>query len=162
MIRLLIIAIGVFLLWVLFVSGFKKRTKIIISVCVLIFSGVGIWFEQADKGLRDNLIMIHEIVDCGVSAEHSYRTNYDVEFCLQNDSLKAMAKHINIDFIALSCLNGECLEIQNINEDVILSLAAQTSITLTKSLEFDKVPQEFENEATIVWSISVRSVKAIK
>jgi len=162
MIRLLIIAIGILLLWVLFVSNFKKSIKIILTICVLVIFGVGIWVEQADKVLKSNIIDATEIIDCGVSAKHSYRTNYDVDFCLRNDSLIGVAKQINLDFIALRCVNGECSEIQKVNQDVLLSLEAKSSDWLTENVDFDKVSQVPENGATLLWSIDVQSVKAIK
>lgn len=158
MIRLILLPLAVFLSWVLFVSEFDKRKKIIISVVALVVTIFAMWFEQSGQVPKDDLLTVQDIVDCGVQAEHSYRTNYDVEFCLTNTGARATATRINVDFLALSCEEGDCTEIQAVNREVRLSLAPGESATMSENLDFNQLSEANENH---VWSIRVVSVKAL-
>lgn len=158
MIRLILVAIGIFIVWVLFLSGFSKRQKIIICLAALLICVAGMWFEQSSQTPKEGVISLSEIVDCGVTSKHSYRTNYDIEFCLRNNSLSATAKRVAISFAALNCEAGNCEEIQVINKDVALSLEPEQQITRTENLNFDKVEESLES---VVWIAKVVSVKAL-
>ena len=159
MIRLVLLALAVFLSWVLFVSEFNKRQKITICVIAVMVTIFALWFEQSGQTPKDDLIAVSEIVDCGVRAEHSYRTNFDIEFCITNIAAQATAIRISIDFSALDCESGDCVEFQTVNKVVRVTLAPGESTTLTESLDFDQVDESVEN---IVWSTKIISVKALR
>jgi len=116
------------------------------------------WFEQSGQVPKDNLLTAQDIVDCGVQGEHSYRSNYDIEFCLTNTSDHATATRINIDFMALNCEQGDCSEVQTVNREVRLSLVPGESKTAVENLDFNLLGEVTEN---LVWSIRVVSVKAL-
>ena len=158
MIRLILLALGLFLLWVLFLSGFNKRQKISISVIALFISIACLWFDQASQTPRENLMSVEELEDCGVSSNHSYRTNFDIEFCLRNTSLTATAKRLAISFIALDCIDGNCEELQVVTKDISLSLEPESQLRLKENLSFDKVDISSE---TVVWVVKVNSIKAL-
>lgn len=158
MIRLILVVIGLFILWVLFLSEFSKRQKISVCIAALLMCIVGLWVDQSSQTPRENIILVAEIEDCGVSSKYSYRTNFDIEFCLLNSSLTATAKRLAMSFIALNCVDGNCQELQIINKDVSLSLEPETQITLKENLSFDKVGVSLES---VVWVVKVNSVKAL-
>lgn len=158
MIRLILVAIGVFIIWVLFLSGFNKRQKISICIAALLICIAGLWFDQSSQTPRENVMSISELEDCGVNSKYSYRTNFDIEFCLRNSSLTATAKRLGMSFIALNCVAGNCEELQVVNKDVSLSLEPETQITMKENLSFDKVDTTSE---TVVWVVKVNSIKAL-
>ena len=158
MIRLVLLILAVFLSWVLFVSDYDKRKKIIVSVVTLVISILGLWFEQSRQAPKDDLIAIHQINDCGVSGEYSYRTNYNIEFCLANESDRATATRISINFSALNCLAGDCQEIQSVNKEVRLKLEPQQSINLKENLDFDQIT---DSRGNIIWTTEIIAVEAI-
>ncbi len=158
MIRLILVAIGGFIVWVLFLSEFSKRQKIIICLAALLFCIVGTWFEQSSQTPKEGVISTSELVDCGVTSKHSYRTNYDVAFCLRNTSLTATAKRVAMSFSVLKCEAGNCEEIQVINKDVALSLEPDEQVILVENLNFDEVEPSLDS---IVWIAKAVSVKAL-
>ncbi|MBX2849051.1 MAG: hypothetical protein KTR16_12070 [Acidiferrobacterales bacterium] len=158
MIRLILIAIGIFIIWVLFLSKFNKKKKIAVCVAALAICIAGLWFDQSSRTPKENIISKSELVDCGVSAKHSYRTNFDIEFCLRNLSTSATARRVAMSFVALDCIDGSCEELQVMTKEVPLSLAPETEITLEENISFDKVDASSE---TVVWVAKVMSVKAL-
>jgi len=158
MIRLIILALGIFIIWVLFVSGFSKQRKIIISVFAVLISIAGLWFEQWGEVPKDNLISVSQVVDCGVTGAHSYRTNYSIRFCLQNNATDATLKRAKISFSALNCESGECREIESVIKEIPLDVAPRASATMVESLSFNKL--ESTND-TIVWTVTPVKVKGV-
>ena len=114
MIRLIILALGVFLIWMLFYSGFSKQRRIIVSVVAMVVGILGLWLEQRGETPRSGRMPVSELVSCGVSGKHSYRTNFDIEFCLENKSERATVKRVGLRFVAKQCIRGECSDVQEI------------------------------------------------
>lgn len=159
MIRLLILALGVFLIWVLFFSGFTKQRKITISIIAVLIAIGGLWFEQRGQNLKSSLIAADQIADCGASATHTYRTNFDVRFCLQNNASKGTAKRVAMRFIALNCQQGDCQEIESVDKDIRVQIAPGEQATLVENLSFARVDPNAEGN---VWTASALRVGAIR
>ena len=156
MIRLIIIFLGLLLIWLLFFSGFNKQRKILFSAFIVLFAGLGIWYEQSGKTPRANLVETGQVFSCGVSAQHSYRTNYDIEFCLQNNSDYELAR-VGLDFMVSKCLNGNCTEVQAVHKEFPVKLLAGQQAKLTENLNFDQVS---ETDTGLVWTSVTKTVKA--
>lgn len=159
MIRLILVAIGIFIVWVLFLSQFTRQQKIIICTVSLLVCVAGLWFDQSSHTPKEGLISVNEMENCGVNAKHSYRTNFDIELCLRNLSENATAKRVSISYTALNCVAGNCEELQVVNRDIALSLAPQLQLILSDNLNFDHVDPSLE---TVVWVAKVNSIKALK
>ena len=159
MIRLIIILIAIFLIWVLFLSGFEKRRKIIISVVAVLICAAGMGWESYSKKPRSNLISATELISCGVRAEHSYRSNYDIQICLENTANKGRIKRIDMTIKAEQCIEGtDCKELESVARSLSVDIAPQTSTTLKENLSFKLVNKAV---ADLQWSIEVLAVKAI-
>ena len=158
MIRLILLAVGAFIVWVLFLSEFTKQQKITICIAALLICTAAMWFEQSSQTPKDGVMSVSELADCGVRSKHTYRTNFDIQFCLRNNSSGATAKRIAMSFVAMSCESGNCQEIQVINKDLGLSLEPQEQVTLTENLNFDKVEPALDS---VVWIAKVVAVKAL-
>lgn len=159
MIRLLILLLGLFVFWVLFYSGLKKQQKIIISLAVFLLAGAGAWFEGYGETPRFGLIMPEQVVVCAVSGQHSYRTNYQIEFCLENQARDASVARLELRFFALLCTAGECFEADSVNKQLNVELLPHQRIEKTANLPFNKIVPE---AASLTWKVDVVSVKAIK
>lgn len=150
MIRLLIIALGIFLIWVMFFSKFPKQRKIVITLVAIVLAVIGLWFEQKGESLKSDLVQLSDVVDCGATGKHSYRTNFDIEFCLQNNSVNATLKRITIDFKALDCIDGACQDKQTVQKTIRLDLSPGEKETYSENLNFPSVDSDDQN---IVWTI---------
>ena len=159
MIRLLILLLGLFVFWVLFFSALRKQQKIIISLAVVLFAVAGAWFEGYGDTPRFGLIEPEQVVVCGVSGHHSYRTNYQIQFCLENQAENAMVERLELRFIALDCSAGECQEIDSVSKQLNIQLSPQQQIEKTTNLAFNKLARESSPQT---WLVEVISVKATK
>lgn len=160
MIRLIIVLVGLFILWVLFASGFDKRRKIIITVVAVLLCALGAWFDGYGKNPKENVVSVSDVVSCGVSAQYSYRTNYDFKLCLKNNATSGAIKRARFAVIASSCPPAsECQEVERVVRDVAVDVPAGEQQTIVENLSFDAVPNDAEN---ISWSMEVESVKAVR
>lgn len=159
MIRLIISVIAIFLIWVLLFSGFEKRRKIAISVLAILICAVGMVWESYTKKPRANRVATEQLVSCGVQAQHSYRTNYDLLICLSNTASEGQIKRIDIQIIAQTCIEGsDCKVLETVARSLSVDIAAKSSVTLKENLSFKLVDQA-TNE--IQWGVRVLAVKAI-
>ncbi|NND80990.1 MAG: hypothetical protein HKN50_01045 [Gammaproteobacteria bacterium] len=158
MIRLIIPVLGLILIWLLFFSGFSKQRRILISLTLVLLTGAGLWWEQAGKTPRADLMPLSQLQACGASGQHSYRTNFDIEFCLLNASENFIVKRVSLDFIALQCDAGRCAELQRISRDVAIELLPFAQTTLVENLRFEAVSPS-SNE--VVWNVEPTAVKAV-
>jgi len=118
-----------------------------------------LWLEQKGQMLKSNLIQVSQIADCGVSGTHSYRTNFDIQFCLQNNSPNAILKRIGVDFSALRCVKGNCEGLQTVNKELPVNLAPGARQTFVENFSFSNVEPSAEN---VVWTATLVSVLAAK
>ncbi|MFT5571814.1 MAG: hypothetical protein ACI9FR_000734 [Cryomorphaceae bacterium] len=160
MIRLFIIAVGVFLIWVLFVSGFSRQRKVVIAALAVALSIAAVWFESSLGSPNKNVLTASEVVDCGSTAVHSYRSNFDVTICFNNNSAMGDVKRINFEVLALQCDSaGACTELQRVGRELSIELPANESITLQQSLSFPRVQPV---SGAFTWQVQVNSLKAVK
>jgi len=159
MIRLIVAVIGLFIIWVLFFSHFTKTQKILIVFFATLISVVGIWYENASDKPKHNIVQLNEVTNCGVSATHTYRSNFDINLCLQNESKKGHIKRIELAIIAEQCSQlNECVELQRVIRDLSISVLPNSSKKLTENLSFNQVDKD---QGNIQWRFETQFVKAI-
>ena len=158
MIRLIVALIGAFVIWVLFFSHFSKKQKIAIVFFAVMICISGIWYENASDKPRHNIVQLDEIVSCGVSAVHTYRSNFDISLCLQNQSKQGHIKRIKLAIIAEQCseLDG-CTELQRVIRDLSVDVPPNSFKTLIENLSFNQLDRGQEN---IKWRFETEFVKA--
>lgn len=160
MVRLLIVVIGLFLLWVLFFSSFTKRRKIIITVIAVIMSAIGVWLESNTGMPRSGLLSNADVTSCGVTAVHSYRSNYDLTLCLRNSASDGQVKQLGLLITAQSCsAPNNCMTLESVYRDVRIDIAPNSEVIVKQNLTFDDVDPALSGQ---VWSAQVESVKAVR
>jgi hypothetical protein len=159
MIRVIILVIFLFLVWVLYASGFEKARKIRICIIALVVCAIGFWFDGYYKRELDSLLGVSQVEVCGVTAEFSYRTNYNFELCLQNDASDATVSRLNMAVIASKCAGQSCIEVQRVERDTLVSIAPRSRAILEQNLSFDQVDPD---QGSIKWSLEVIDVKATR
>ena len=159
MIRIIILVIGVFVLWVLFFSPFSKQQKIVIGACAACILAIGLWYESHGKTPKSGLIGVSEIVSCGASGGFSYRSNYNVDICLQNNSAVATVQRIGLRVAVLSCENSNCSEMDAVNKEISLQIGPKQRVQTIQNLSFDKLDPETPNLSWIVETTSVRATR---
>jgi len=160
MIKVIIVLINAFIVWVLFFSKFSKERKIALVASAVILSFLGLWYESGADKPRRNIVNENQIVNCGVKAKHSYRTNFDIELCLRNTAKLGDIKRISLFIIAKKCQGSdECIELERVARDLTVDISAQSSTTLIQNLSFANVESNLQD---VEWSFVVRSVKASK
>lgn len=157
MIRVIILLILLFLVWVLYASGFEKPRKIRICIIVIVLSAIGFWFDGYYKRELNNLIDISQVRACGVTAKFSYRTNYNLKICVQNDASEATISRLSMAVIASSCDAQSCVEVQRVEKGMPVDIAPLSRIQLKQNLSFNKLSPDQSN---IQWSFEVLEVKA--
>jgi len=160
MIRLIILVIGVFLIWVLFFSNFSKQRKIVIAAIAIVISIFGVWLESTVGKPKSSIVNTADVVSCGVSAVHSYRSNFDLSLCLQNNSANGRVKRIALSIIAAKCTTqDDCREVQRQQRELPIDLAPSAKVTLQQNLSFGLLDPA---AVDIVWSTETTMVKAIR
>ena len=159
MIRIIILVIGVFLLWVLFLSPFSKQRKIVIGVCAACIVAIGLWYEGNGKTPKSGLISVAEIASCGASGEFSYRSNYNVDICLQNNSAVATVQRIGLRVSVLSCENSSCTEVNALDKEISLQIGPQQRVQTKQNISFEKLDGQLPN---LTWIVEPTSVKATR
>ena len=116
-------------------------------------------WESYSKKPKRNLVSASQVVSCGVQAQHSYRSNYDIQICLENTASKGRIKRIDMTINAQQCENNQnCAEIESVTRSLSVDIAPQTSSTLKENLSFKSVEKDIPG---LQWSIDVSAVKAI-
>ncbi len=159
MIRVIIVLVFLFLVWVLYVSGFEKPRKIRISIIALILCGIGFWFDGYDKRQVSNFVSIDDVVSCGVNAEHSYRTNFDLAICVQNNAEKGTISRLNMAVIASQCDAQTCTQLQRVERSMLVNIPPKSLSTVDQNLSFDDVSPLLTN---VQWSFEILETKALR
>lgn len=157
MIRVIILLIFVFLVWVLYASGFDKKKKIRISIIAVVLCAIAFWFDGYDKRELRNFVEVGQVASCGVSGGYSYRTNFDLTICVQNNAEKGTLSRLNIAVIASTCDAQQCTELQRVERSLLVDIAPNTRRVIEQNLSFDNLKPE---QADIQWSIEVLETKA--
>ncbi len=159
MIRVIIVLIFLFLVWVLYASGFEKPRKIRICIIAIVLCSIGFWFDGYYKRELNNLIDVSQVQVCGVTSEFSYRTNYNLKICLQNEATDATVSRLKMVVIASNCAEQLCVEVQRVERDVLINIAPISRTTLEQNLSFDRVNPD---QNSIQWSVEVLDIKATR
>lgn len=159
MIRVIIVLVFLFLVWVLYVSGFEKPRKIRISIIALILCGIGFWFDGYDKRQVSNFVSIDDVASCGVNAEHSYRTNFDLAICVQNNAEKGTISRLNMAVIASQCDAQTCTQLQRVERSMLVNIPPKSLSTVDQNLSFDDVSPLLTN---VQWSFEILETKALR
>ncbi|MFT7527685.1 MAG: hypothetical protein ACI9LY_002844 [Arenicella sp.] len=159
MIRIIILAIGVFVLWVLFFSPFSKQQKIVIGACAACILAMGLWYESHGKTPKSGLIGVSEIVSCGASGEFSYRSNYNVDICLKNKSAVAAVQRIGLRVVAQRCENSNCSEVDAVAKEISLPIGPLQEVQTIQNLSLDKLDPDIPN---LSWTVEITSVRATR
>ena len=160
MIRLLIAVVGLFIIWMLFFSTFSKQRKALLVGVSLALGIFGLWYESGANKPRAKVVKIEQVVSCGVSAKHSYRSNFDIELCIENTANTGNIKRVELAIIAQQCdAQNNCIQLQEVIRSLAIDLPASSKTTLTQNLNFDKVST---NQDNVAWSFRALSVKANK
>ena len=159
MIRLIILLVFLFLLWVLFASGLERRRKIIVSVLAVGFCIVALIFDGYMNRESQSLISNNDIQVCGVSAKHTYRTNFDVTICLHNSHSTATLSRLNMQVIASSCEANACNELQRVTREIPMQLEPSARQNLIQNLSFNAVAPDAQNTD---WSLEIVSTKGVR
>lgn len=160
MIRLIILALGLFLFWLNLFSGASKQNKLIFSGITVLLMVVIVFIESVGTSPRSGLISPEQVVVCGAtSAERSYRSNYSVSFCLQNDAKHGTIKRLDLRFNALSCATKPCQVFDSATKSMSMKIAPGEQLEKIQNLAFNQLTPKLES---LVWQVEILDVKAIK
>ena len=157
MIRVIILIVFLFLIWVLYASGFEKPRKIRISVIALGLCALGFWFDGYDKREIPNLVELSDIESCGVTAQFSYRTNFDLTICVKNNASKGTISRLKFAAVATQCETQTCTELQRVERSILVDIAPESEVLLEQNMNFDKLNSD---QTDLQWSIDVSEAKA--
>lgn len=143
----------------LFFSDFPKKRKITYAVLAMVLAVTGLWLEGRGNTPRMGLIEVAEVVSCGATAQHSYLTNYNISYCLQNNSSDATVKRLGLRFTATNCIGDQCTELETVERELQLEIGPQATANATENISFERVEKEISD---INWSVDVVSVKATR
>lgn len=162
MIRLVILLLFVVLLWLLIASGFERRRKIVLGV-LLIGCAIGAFlFEGYDKRELENLVAESDVKSCGMTAKHSYRTNFDLELCVQNLAEKGTISRLKMAVVAQKCSAQnaqECLQLERVIRDIPVKITPKSQVYILQNLSFKHVDPQDNN---VDWSLDIISTKATR
>lgn len=160
MIRVLIVILLLFQIWVLFVSDFNKQKKIIISVLAVIVCVIAVWFDGYGEKPVEGIVNKSNLANCGLEAKHTYRSNFDFDLCLRNTADRGTVKRLRFAVIASQCEDQtSCAELQRVERDVPFLIEPGKSATLKDNLSFIKVDPA-NNQ--VKWSAEILQIKAVK
>jgi len=131
--------------------------RIIIALIGLFF---GLWFENNSEKPKSNIVNVADLSSCGISASHSYRSNFDFQWCVQNNASMGHVKRLGFSIVASNCGEpGDCNELQRVQRDLSVDLPAGESRQIKQNLSFSDVDVSLSG---IQWSVEIHSTKAHK
>ena len=158
MIRLFIFILALALIWLLFFTKLDIKRKSIAVTSVIIIFIVSLVFEMGNKTPRTGIISLDQVSTCGVSAEFTYRTNYNIEFCIQNKSPESTVERVELEFSVSRC-DQICSVIQSQRKEITANLAGNSKAMFVENLRFDLVEK---GEPNLFWEVSIKQVYATK
>lgn len=161
MIRLIIVVVVIFLIWLLYILHLERKKKVVIAVGALTLCGVAIWLESYDQTARDGVVALDSVQVCGVEGVHTYRSNFDVSICLENNDAVGTVKTVTMEVLAEQCggAAAECVLLKKLTRDFSLVLEPTEGTVLTRNIDFKGVDPSLES---VRWSATVLRVQAIK
>ncbi len=140
MVRLLIPLVAIFLIWLLFFSSLSKRLRIGLSAAVVLATIFGLWLDTNGRGINTKRITPAEVTSCGISGEYSYRTNYNLTVCLQNNSGSATVQRLRVRYDMLECATGDCQIIDSSEAILNVAIPANDKIQHVDNVSFKRSP----------------------
>lgn len=157
MIRVVVLLIGVFLIWVLFFSWMSKKKKIYLTVTCVALCVAALILDSYRDSPRNGIVQVSQIELCGVQAKHSYRTNFDIDICMKNIADLGTVKRIQYEIIAQSCdAAGQCEEIQRVKRDRQAEISNSQQVTISDNVNMTEVNPDSANH----WKVDVLSLQA--
>lgn len=162
MIRLVILLLFLILFWLLMASGFERRRKIVLGL-LLIGLAIGAFLVDGyDKRELENLVEESQVQSCGIKATHSYRSNYDLELCVQNLAEKGSLSRLKMAIVAQKCsVKNEqpCLQLERVIRDIPVKIGPTSQQLILQNLSFKQVDP---NDSDVQWSLEILSSKATR
>ncbi len=158
MIRLIIALIGLFLVWLWVASGFGRRVKLVVSLLAILASLALVALEVYNHKPRQGLVGATDVQVCGLTVQHSYRSDYKVDVCFKNNG-KHSVKRLQFGITATRCDDsGNCVELETTQRDIPLTLEPGYEQQLNQTLRFENV---IPDSTGTRWSAEVLTVKAV-
>ena len=157
MVRLLIPLVAIVLIWLLFFSSFSKRIRIIATAALIVITVFGLWLDTNGRAINTSRIQASEVESCGVSGAFSYRTNFNLDLCLQNNSAHATVKRLELNIEALDCESGTCEVADSRTEVINITIASGQRVQHVENVSFPLLSKElpdpvFTAQVTQVWA----------
>ena len=158
MIRIIIALIGLFLVWLWVASGFARAAKLVISGIAVIASLFLIGLEVYNNKPRVGLVANEEVSNCGLSVQHSYRSDYKVAVCFANKGEHTI-RRLRFGITASQCDPlGNCIKLETTERDIPLVWDPGFEQKLNETLRFENV---IPSAPDVQWSAEEISVKAV-
>ncbi len=120
-----------------------------------------IGYETYDGKPRSGLINVADVQVCELSAQYSYRSDYEISLCLQNTA-STTVKRVQFDITVSQCVTGdECTELETVTRDIPVSIDPGKRAQLIQTLRFDKLAALNALPEQLSWSGKVVQVKAV-
>ncbi|MEO0369444.1 MAG: hypothetical protein AAF197_11790 [Pseudomonadota bacterium] len=159
MARLLILFVAILLVAILFFSRLEKTPKYLLASAVVFLTVVGLWWETAATNPRNGIIEATQLRSCGLGVSHSYRTNFDIELCVDNTHESASVRRFDFTLAAYQCgEGGDCSLIQQVTKSRPITIAPQSQVQIIDNMEFGQV----EPDATTDWRVSIHDVLGVR
>lgn len=159
MVRLLIPIVAIAIIWLLLFSSFSKRVRISASLALVTLMVIGLWLDTNDKALSTNIVSAKQVISCGVKATPTYRSNFDLELCLENTADFGTVQRLKMRYSALSCAAATCETLMSTEERLNLRIASGQRVMHTENIAFSGIPEGVEE---LVFSAEVLEVWAAR
>ena len=169
MIRLVLILLCLVIVWLLFIANLSRTQRIVavILTCVLFVGAV--WFDDNRKRPKTNLVLIDDVVNCGIEVSSPYRSNFEFNLCFENQAERGTVRRLSFEILAHDCKTKPCTEIETVLREIPVTIPTGERTLLKQSLKFDAVAALAQNsdgepdaaDMHIQWSLNLVGVKAI-
>lgn len=161
MIRLIIAFFGLVLIWLLWRKDLNKQQKIAAILALLAMFIAGTWWEIGRDKPSDKLVELTSVTVCDVKVTPSYRTNYQVDLCVQNSSDRPLVR-IGYTLMAQLCAANDCQQIEQISREIPVSVGANSRNTIRENVRFEELAQTDQSspDRELVFKASIDSLLA--
>ena len=158
MIRVILALIGFALIFIWLGAPISRKSKMFVTVLSLVAAIGLVVLEVHSNKPREGMVDLKQLVLCDQQIEHSYRSDFRVNLCLENQS-DFVVKRIEYSVTAQQCQGAESCEVIQVSQrDRLVNLKAQETKNIQDTLRFEKVDPE---STDIVWSARILSIKAV-
>ena len=118
-----------------------------------------VWYEQWGNAPRDNLMPTSQLGVCAISAKPTYRSNFDIELCLQNLSPDYRVVRAQLQLSAEQCQQTNCNSLDQISKTLTWNIAPKSeqrkvlNLPMPQAAKLTAAPESLRFSATIdkVW-----------